>query len=324
MQKISDLFNLEYGHSLELNRLEQSNEPGAVNFVGRAARNNGVTARVRPISDLSPAPPGTVTVALSGQGGAGVAFLQPFPYYCGFHVMILTPKYEMTEQEILWWVTCINANRFRFGFGRQANRSLRELMLPSRDEIPEWASEYAIPNYNNVTKPLAEPPCGIPSLDIKNWKSFRYDEIFEIERGQSLYLKNLHKGEFPYVSASANNNGITSYVSIKNQEENAITLAYDGSIGEAFYQPQPFLASEKIAVLRIHKKWGKTLTPAVAIFLITLIRQEKFRYNYGLKWSVNSRLLSSIIKLPVKLDGTPDWTYMENYINTLPFSSKVQ
>jgi hypothetical protein len=126
---ISKIFTLEYGHSLELNRLEQSPAPDAVNFVGRAARNNGVTARVSRVQNLEPAPAGTVTVALGGQGGAGIAFLQPFPYYCGRDVMILTPKTKMAEQEILWWVICISANRFRFGFGRQANRTLKDLEL---------------------------------------------------------------------------------------------------------------------------------------------------------------------------------------------------
>jgi len=136
MTTISDLFVLEYGHSLELNSLELSAETDAINFVGRAAKHNGVTARVKPIDGLEPATAGNVTVALGGQGGAGVAFLQPFPFYCGRDVMILKAKAEMTDQEKLWWVTCITANRFRFGFGRQANKSLPTLALPSK--IPTW------------------------------------------------------------------------------------------------------------------------------------------------------------------------------------------
>ena len=71
MPKIKDLFILEYGHSLELNRLDQSTKKEAINFVGRSARNNGVTARVKPITDLAPASIGTISVALGGQGGAG-------------------------------------------------------------------------------------------------------------------------------------------------------------------------------------------------------------------------------------------------------------
>jgi hypothetical protein len=114
MPRIDDLFTLDYGHNLELNRLEKSSSAEAVIFVGRAARNNGVTARVSPIPGLPPSPAGLITVALNGQGGAGVAFLQPFPFYSGFHIMILTPKRPMGDHEKLWWVTCITANRFRF------------------------------------------------------------------------------------------------------------------------------------------------------------------------------------------------------------------
>ena len=53
MPKISALFTLQYGHSLELNRLDQSENPDSIHFVGRAARNNGVTARVAPQPGLS-------------------------------------------------------------------------------------------------------------------------------------------------------------------------------------------------------------------------------------------------------------------------------
>jgi len=95
MPTINELFAIDYGHSLELNRLEQSTATNAINFVGRAARNNGVTARVKLIPGLAPSPAGTITVALNGQGGAGVAFLQPYPFYSGFHLMVLTPRKPM-------------------------------------------------------------------------------------------------------------------------------------------------------------------------------------------------------------------------------------
>lgn len=140
MTKISDLFALKYGHSLELNRLHKSTKADAVNFVGRSAVNNGVTAKVSKIADVSPAAAGTLTVALNGQGGAGVAFVQPAPYYTAFHVMILSPKFAMTEKEKLWWAFCITANRFRYGFGRQANRTLKHLDLPDPKKIPDWVA----------------------------------------------------------------------------------------------------------------------------------------------------------------------------------------
>ena len=137
MPRVSDLFNLRYGHSLELNRLEISDAPDAINFVSRTARNNGVSARVRRIPGVEPAPLGTLSVALGGQGGAAETFLQPHPYYTGYHVMVLQPKKLMSEAEKLWWATCITANNFRFGFGRQANRTLKDLILPEPSKMPD-------------------------------------------------------------------------------------------------------------------------------------------------------------------------------------------
>jgi hypothetical protein len=162
---VSDLFHLRYGHSLELNRLVQSGEKSAINFVGRAARNNGVTARVTRIAHLQPADGDTISVALGGQGGAGVAFLQPQPYYCGRDVMILTAMSHMTENEKLWWAMCITANRFRFGFGRQANRTLGSLSLPDPSKLPAWVHVASVNRFLGAESVKVDGLIALPSTD---------------------------------------------------------------------------------------------------------------------------------------------------------------
>ena len=318
MPKIEELFNLEYGHSLELNRLERSSGNDAINFVGRAARNNGVTARVIPIASLTPAPAGTITVALNGQGGAGVAFLQPFPYYCGFHVMILTPKSEMTEAEMLWWVMCITANRFRFGFGRQANRTLKDLVLPDPAKIPKWVATTDIDRFKGADSPAH---LEIETLsDAGYWKAFSLQDLFDIRKGQRLTKANMLAGDIPYVGASDSSNGITARIGQKAiHEGRTISVSYDGSIAEAFYQPEPFWASDAVNVLYPR---DFELTPTIALFLCTIIRLEKYRFTYGRKWHLD-RMRESVIKLPITPKGKPDWAYMERYINTLSYSSQI-
>lgn len=319
MPTINELFDLEYGHSLELNRLEQSQEADAVNFVGRAARNNGVTARVRPIPNLTPAQPGTISVALGGQGGAGTAFLQPFPYYCGRDVMILSAKSSMTEQEKLWWVTCINANRYRFGFGRQANRTLKSLELPDTTAVPSWVSTTSTDLFKG-----AELPCSTdaPSLSsLETWKEFELQELFEIKKGQRLTKANMLPGSTPYVGASDSNNGITARIGqAPIHNGGTISVSYNGSVAEAFYQPEPFWATDDVNVL--YPKDFK-LCAASALFVCTIIRREKYRYNYGRKWHLD-RMRESVIKLPATAAGKPDWAHMEQYIKALPYSSRVQ
>jgi hypothetical protein len=315
---INELFSLEYGHSLELNRQEQSSAPDAVNFVGRAARNNGVTAKVRLIPELTPAPAGTVTVALGGQGGAGIAFLQPFPYYCGRDVMILKPRTKMTEQEILWWVTCISANRFRFGFGRQANRTLKDLVLLDPVAIPPWVKAANTDCYKGANAPARTKTEVLSKTD--SWKSFALQDIFDIRKGQRLTKADMLQGRLPYIGASDSSNGITSQIGQEAiHEGGTISVSYDGSIAEAFYQPAPYWASDAVNVL--YPKSFK-FTPAIALFFCTIIRKEKYRFTYGRKWHLE-RMRESIIKLPVTPKGEPDWSYMERYIKTLPYSSQI-
>lgn len=342
MPTINELFTLEYGHSLELNRLEQSTDPEAVNFVGRAARNNGITAKVSLLPRLAPAPAGTVTVALGGQGGAGVAFLQPFPYYCGRDVMILTPKAEMNAQEILWWVTCITANRFRFGFGRQANRTLKNLLLPEPADMPVWVRDADFSQFDGCSKPRENRQA--QELDTTTWKPFRYDEIFEIRKGyyNKKPPKILDDSGVPFIGATDSRNGITAYISQENLTKysrdgsvasneplerkffpgSCITVSNNGSVGEAFYQPIPFTCSHDVNPLYLKDK-DVVLTAALGLFLSTIIRAEKYRWGYGRKWRP-IRMPDSLISLPVTQDGKPDWAYMERYISSLPYSSQIE
>lgn len=319
MPKISDVFKLDYGHSLELNRLERSSDPDAINFVGRAVKNNGVTARVRPIPNLPPAPAGTITVALNGQGGAGVAFLQPFPFYSGFHVMILTPRKPMTEQEKLWWVMCITANRFRFGFGRQANRTLKDLKLPAVSNIPSWVQEASLDRFGGCD--ASEKTISTATLNTHTWKSFVLGKLFEVKKGQRLTKANMTPGVLPFIGASDTSNGVTTTIGSEPlHEAGTISVSYNGSVAEAFYQPVPFWASDDVNVL--YPK-GFTLTPAAALFICTVIRLEKYRFNYGRKWHLE-RMRDAEIRLPATSNREPDWTYMENYVQSLPYSSQIQ
>lgn len=133
---LSDIFTIGYGQSLELNALEQCDD--GVNFVSRSASNNGVTARVRVPKGVSPSPAGCLTVALGGSVLS--TFHQPEPFVCGRDVAVLTPKDTgMSLVERLWWSRVIWANRWKYSYGRQANRTLAEITVPA--EVPDWVKD---------------------------------------------------------------------------------------------------------------------------------------------------------------------------------------
>lgn len=132
--KVSDIFEVKYGVNLELNRLQL--DPNGINFVSRTARNNGVSAVVSALPDLEPLPAGSLTVA--GGGSVLETFLQPEPFYSGRDLYYLTPKEDLSIAQKLYYCMCIRANKFRFNYGRQANRTLRDLEIPTVASIPDW------------------------------------------------------------------------------------------------------------------------------------------------------------------------------------------
>lgn len=136
--RVQDIFEIRYGHSLELNRLQLlSKHEGGIPFVSRKMGDNGITAYVAPIYGIEPSPAGQLSCALSGNGVLS-AFYQEYPFYTAFHVACLRPLEEMSVDELLYYCSCIWQNRFRFSYGRQANRTLKNLLIPDRSRLPRW------------------------------------------------------------------------------------------------------------------------------------------------------------------------------------------
>lgn len=313
MIKVSDLFDVKYGVNLELNALRL--DPNGINFVSRTAKNNGVAARVELISGVIPLPAGTITVA--GGGSVMESFLQPEPYYSGRDLYSLTAKLSMSDAQKLYYCLCLRANRYRYNYGRQANRTLSDILLPSPENIPGWIDSVSLSDLDN--KDASAVSSVTPRLEVSTWQPFRLSYLFNLQKGKRLTKANMIAGLLPFVGAIDGNNGISASIAAEpHHPSNTLTVSYNGSVGEAFYQPDPYRCSDDVNVL--YPKFS--MTPAIGLFIATIIRQEKYRFNYGRKWHLE-RMEQSEIRLPVDAEGNPDWNFMENYIKTLPFSSQV-
>lgn len=148
-------------------------------------------------------------------------------------------------------------------------------------------------------------------LDISNWKLFQISELFNVQKGKRLTKADMKDGKIRFIGASAINNGITAYIS--NDEhlhpQNTITLSYNGSIGEAFYQDEIFWASDDVNVLYPKFEMNREM----AFFIIPLLKTAGKRYAFIDKWKKED-MEKSKIPLPADKDGNPDYKYMENYI----------
>lgn len=313
MIQIQDLFEVYNSQNLALNACTV-NEQSSYVLINRSEKNNGIAARIDAPAGKQPFPAGLMTVALSGSVLS--TFIQNEPFFTSYHIAALKPKIKLSIRQMLYYKMCIEANKFRYNYGRQANRTLRLLEIPAPEEIPAWVETIELPQ-QYTGKAKSDKKVELPP--VSEWKEFKYTDLFEMTRGHGGKAGDAKQnpGKNPYVGASAENNGVTFWTSLEPTEvEGAITVSNNGSVGSAFYQDKPFLASSDVSVLRLKER---TLTKQIGLFIITIIEQEKAKYNYGRKWGL-SRMKESFISLPVTPEGQPDYDLMERYINSLPYS----
>lgn len=119
-------------------------------------------------------------------------------------------------------------------------------------------------------------------IDISEWKPFAIGNIFDVIKGTRLTKAHMKSGDIRFIGSSSMNNGCTSLVgNTENMHsENTITVCYNGSVGETFYQDEPFLASDDVNVL--YPKFN--MNRNIALFIAPLIKAISARYNYVDKW----------------------------------------
>lgn len=309
--KLSDLFEIEYPTTLIFSK--QKEDVNGINFVSSSGKNNGVVARVKENKNAKLYPAGVITVSL--KGSVLSAFVQPEKCYVAHQIAVLTPKRKMTLQEKIFYCLCIRENKYKYNYGRQADRTLKDLEVP--DEVLESFKNVEMSNYDNINESLSKVKLNLKS---KEWRTFKYSDLFDIKKGQRITNSQMKSGEVPCIRPIELNNGVYRSIDIKpNHVANTITISYNGNVGEAFYQPEGYFALDDINVL--YPKFN--LNPFIAMFIITLIRKEKYRFNYGRKWHLE-RMNESIIKLPVDKKGNPDWGFMGNFIKGLGYSRELE
>lgn len=316
---LNELFDVEYGNKFDLNKMDQlAKASGGINFVNRSSQNCGVSATVAPVSGVEPYEAGNITVSLGGSKLLS-SFVQLERFYTGQNVAVLSPKTEMTFIEKLYVCLCIRHNRFRYSaFGREANRTLRTLSVPEKSEFPGWLGDLDLSRLEEKYE-AAHSDRPAPSLNVSKWKKFCLSDLFDIKKGRRVTKANIKPGSTPFIAAIDSNNGIRQHISLlPSHPGNLITVNYNGSVAEAFYQPEPFWASDDVNVL--YPKF--VLDPVLAIFLCTIIRREKYRFSYGRKWNLE-RMKDSVIRLPAGEKGAPDWKWMRQYILSQKFSSQL-
>ncbi len=288
-------------------------------YICASNQNNGVNQKMSSVSgdDVRPTPQDIISwgkqcpyftfheePCVTGQG----------MYY------IVVPKY-IPRRAIRYVITVLqSAVEGKFGYSNCFIGSSMDdlsIKLPATPNgAPDWAymESYMANLETKVAESLtllqASKDAEKKKVDTREWGSFALGTLFNIVKGKRLTKAEMKSGKIPFIGSSALNNGCTAMIgNDKNQHpENTITVCYNGSVGETFYQDQPYIASDDVNVL--YPKF--TMNRQIALFIVPLIKGVSSRYDYIDKWKKEA-MEADKIYLPVDKNGDPDWDYMEEY-----------
>ena len=314
---IKDLFTVKRPSA----RSQANYNDGDIPFVASGNFNNGVLKYLEPKKDEILDAGNCITVSpidgssfyqeddFLGRGGAGSSI-----------ILLYNPNLNLYNGYFI--ATVIRTVCRKYAYSDMANKDTigaEKIKLPV-DETGNPDFSYMESYMKNLELAVSSSLTDLQSakksdisgtLDISSWKLFQISELFNVQKGKRLTKADMKDGKIRFIGASAINNGITAYIS--NDEhlhpQNTITLSYNGSIGEAFYQDEIFWASDDVNVLYPKFEMNREM----AFFIIPLLKTAGKRYAFIDKWKKED-MEKSKIPLPVDKDGNPDYKYMENHI----------
>lgn len=293
-----------------------------VPYIGAKKSNNGIMKKVA--NDEQLITKGNCIIFIcDGQGSVGYAnYIKED--FIGSTTLSVGYNEHLNPMTGLFLVTVLDMERPKYSFGRKYRKSLSQTMikLPAdKAGNPDWdyMEQYMKSLKHKAIETKVDAKNG--NVSTERWAEYKLDDLFVIEKGKRLTKADMVSGDINFLGAISENNGVREKIETDCPwKPNCITVNYNGSVGEAFYQPEPFWASDDVNVLYAKEFWG--LNKYIAMFLITVIKANKYRFGYGRKWTVE-KMKETVIKLPCKKNGMPDFEYMEKFIKTLPYSDKI-
>ncbi|EAH7072468.1 hypothetical protein EKP33_04360 [Campylobacter upsaliensis] len=314
-----------------------------INYIGAKKNDNGVMRSVALNEALISKGHGIMFIC-DGEGSVGYTNYIDKDFI-GSTTTAIGYDEALTQLNAMFLISVLDNEKFRYSYGRKYRNHLgkMEIYLPAkhnlngsifRDTSKKYSKYGYVPDFEFMEnyikslhyKPLTtknRPENALP-LNIEKWGEFSLNSLFEVVLSKGdIKIDEVESGLIPLVSSGETNNGVVGYIDSRGDGKAEIfkgnTITID-MFCNAFYQKDDFYAVSHGRVNILKPKF--ILNQYIAIFIITLIHQNKYRYSYG-RALYSDEAKKMTIKLPINHKGELDFDFMENYIKSLPYGDRV-
>lgn len=336
---MGDLFEIEGTKSLDSNAIDFVEK--GINFVGRTFENNGIQGFIKK-RDFEPNSPFTITATVIGN--YKYVKYQKEEYYCSQNINKLTPKKIINKwNERVAYFFVSNIQKFVSLYdGQQGGYKLNDIKkhkinLPTQkgkidfDFMENFISQLEAFRLSQLEAYLLvtglkdytlNPEENQAVMDFKagkiQWGAIKIIDLFSVKNTRNILSRDIveNSGEIPYLSASRENNGVSSYISYDESyldEGNCIFIG--GKTFVVTYQEKDFYSNDSHN-LSLYLKETQNRNRYNQLFLASCIYKGlDYKYSWGDSIS-NKKIQVDVIKVPMK-NNKPDYDYMAILISAI-------
>lgn len=318
---INELFDIDSTQSsIDKGKLLFVN--GKYPYLTRSEKNNGCDSFVCEQKDYVYDKGNVITIGLDTQ----TVFYQPHDFYTGQNIQVLRNKH-MNKYIAMFFIPLIKKQLEKFNWGGNGatlgRLKKQKILVPMKQDKVDYdfMDKFMQQKEQELLSKYLKELIDNIDLSILNkrhkWQVVSISELFtEIQRGKRLKRGNHIKGQTPYVSSSAVDNGVDGFVGniIRVRKfDNCLSIANSGSVGASFFHPYEFIASDHVTKLK-----NCELNKYVYLFLSVITSRLSWKYTFNHEIN-ETRIKRERFYVPVKKDGSPDFIYMEKYMKAIEY-----
>ena len=221
---------------------------------------------------------GICLIGRTGNGGAGYLNVYKGIFGITNSVLPCKIKIKLSELNLLFISVQLHKifNRSNCFTAKDLNINVNIIIDESKIDIPKLQID------------------SIKEQSIKEWKEFRISELLEVVNVKKRFkIEDSIKGDYPLITRSSKNNGISKFINDYSVNFNSFTIAPSGSTGYCFYHDYWIAVDGSLKVFKLKEI---NIEPKLIALLITDKLTSKYSYVNGL---TNDKILNEIINVPI-------------------------
>lgn len=283
----------------------------------------------------------TMTIDIVNDGAVSTGDVYPQPQETGvlYNAYLIKPRFKVTVNNLYFFSAAIQKSiKLKFGYENKAGWEKVKneyIQLPTKNgeidfefieafvaeleaqrvsELEAYLLATGLKDYELTDKEKQ----AIDDIDKIQWKEFYLIDVFNVKNTKNILSTQVefNSGNTPYLCASADNNGVASYITFNDlyiDKGNCIFIG--GKTFAVSYQKEDFYSNDSHN-LALYLICEDMITEKNQLYMATCIKKGLgHKYSWGNSIS-NRKIQTDTIMLPVH-DKHVDYLYMETLISAV-------